>query len=1284
MARSLGQLTLDLILRAGGFETDMGRAARLAEREAKNIDRAIAGMRSRAVANVAGFVGAFVSAQAAVTAFNNAVTAADRLDELSAKLGISTEKLSAWGYAAKMTGTDLESVNTSLDKLSKSAAAALDAGSRQGKMFKALGVDVRDANGNLRAAEDLLPEIADGFKAIHNDTLEAAVAMELFGKSGAQMLEFLNLGSSGLDDMASRAKALGIVIDGETAAAAAKFKDEVDNLKAATQGVTTQIAAGMLPAVTDLTIGMSEYAAEGNNAVQVGEMLGGSLSLVASVAGVVAGSIRTVTVTIAELLNQASSWYEIAGNIATFGFAPGSVGGGLNRSASGWSTWLDTFKDEWFSKSSSANQFGDVRSNVTSLGGRELKLAEARMKLQKDAEERLLKLLGGDGNAAKNGADAAKKREAELRKLADAQAKWTEEIERTGAQLQGSLKVAEYERDQRLQQIAAALKYGTINEAQATEARAQAGEQYRRQTEDIERNLAAQRERADVMGRLRATMQEEIRLSAMSTEQRRIEEMVLRTLSDAKHQNVEVSEAEARAVVAAADAQIRANEAHVRSLEDLQHAGVNAFLDMTRAMGDFVGRGFKGVKDMWSQIKDAFKRGVSDVVAIMLNAKFVQPFQNWLSQLLGMGGQQGAGGIAMNGQGGLGAVMNNGFDRLLSGFSSLFGRGGAATTSIAQGVGSLLPDAVKAGAAMAQQAGASGGSGMFGAAGAAGSFAKAIPVIGWIYAGMQMAGNLYNKGWDVNGQRNDIAMGTLKTGDLGLAISAGMTLQLDRLLRSIGVGGKWASIISGSSLLAAAFGRKKPEVTGSGITGSYGFDGFNGQSYADIKQKGGWFRSDKKWTEFGAMDAELDRAFDTAATSVRDAAKKLAEQAGMDISAQLAGVSVSIGKMQLSSNAEEAQKQIEGVLDAMIETLSSKSIEAMGFGGLLDDGYKATEIMGALSSALALVTGEAGKLERSLTALEVEKVQLTVEWFEKFAKTAGTTLSEGIQKAIGLMEDYSSLIGGVRQQIATRGLNQYQKAQLDVELAYRAQVKQANELAKALGLSGARAEDLAAIEQLRALNMADLAAQYAKQAQNQNQQWLQDLGMSNLSPLRDDQKLAAGMASLREAVGAGDAQRAQKLAEQVLGLGRDLYASGADYNALYNQVTGLVGGMDVASMEELQGLTNEQLATLADLVSDLPSKIAQELAAVLVAPPTVTEPAPLPPAPTPAPPPPGGGGGGGYDSGYDAGYRDDPKIDRDRRMIELLSEIASSNAEMARGTELDRLDALNKSSRVGW
>lgn len=115
--RSLGSLTLDLVAKTVGFEQGMDRAARHADKRMKELER-----RAQAFGNVLGkgfasvatgiasFVGVTLSAQAAVQGFMQAVQAADRLDELSNKLQISTEQLSAWGYAAKLTGNDLETL----------------------------------------------------------------------------------------------------------------------------------------------------------------------------------------------------------------------------------------------------------------------------------------------------------------------------------------------------------------------------------------------------------------------------------------------------------------------------------------------------------------------------------------------------------------------------------------------------------------------------------------------------------------------------------------------------------------------------------------------------------------------------------------------------------------------------------------------------------------------------------------------------------------------------------------------------------------------------------------------------------------------------------------------------------------------------------------------------------------------------------------------------------------------------------------------------------------------
>lgn len=240
----------------------------------------------------------------------------------------------------------------------------------------------------------------------------------------------------------------------------------------------------------------------------------------------------------------------------------------------------------------------------------------------------------------------------------------------------------------------------------------------------------------------------------------------------------------------------------------------------------------------------------------------------------------------------------------------------------------------------------------------------------------------------------------------------------------------------------------------------------------------------------------------------------------------------------------------------------------------------------------------------------LERALRLIEEFGRAGESAGQTY----QRLAGIAVQYGNQQRDIQQRIVMAGLNDYQREQVNIELEYRAQIRQANELARAMGLSGARAEDLARIEQLRAIRMADVQ----RELEAEQRRMLTDLNLSDLSPLRDDQKLGESMRELRAAVAGGDMRRAEELAQTALGFGRNLFASGADYNALYAEVTALLRQVSGAS---LQGLGETQLDDIADLLVDLPENIARALfdQLYLLVPPA---PPPAPPAPPPAPPTP--------------------------------------------------------------
>ena len=323
-----------------------------------------------------------------------------------------------------------------------------------------------------------------------------------------------------------------------------------------------------------------------------------------------------------------------------------------------------------------------------------------------------------------------------------------------------------------------------------------------------------------------------------------------------------------------------------------------------------------------------------------------------------------------------------------------------------------------------------------------------------------------------------------------------------------------------------------------------------------------------------------------AARQVRGAATDLAKQLGVDLTRQLGAVRVDLGKLQLSADSTEAKAQLEAYLGDMTDRLYSEAVKAAGFDGQLDGYFQASDVFTALSASIALAVGNADELGRALNGLEVDKVNKAVDYFQDLASVAGTDLATQVEKVTGLLGNYASLMADVSTQLMTANLTQYQSQALSIERTYRQQVKSANDYAKALGLSGARAEDLAKIEALRATNMGKLQAQIDKDKKAMQY----GLSISDLSQLTDLEKLGEAMKELERAVAGGDTSAAQAAAQAALGFGRNLYACGQDYNSLYGRVTGLIDGMKVGDLNQPDGTS---MGALADAIEALPDNFSR-------------------------------------------------------------------------------------------
>ena len=233
-------------------------------------------------------LGAALSLGALVAAGKAALDTADNLSKLSQKTGISVESLSLLKPIAEQSGISLEGLAKGMQKLATAMVEAAGGSKEQVETFSRLGVSVKDAAGQLRPTEEVLLDLADAFAAMPDGAEKSALAVRLFGKSGVELIPFLNQGRAGIEQLKQKFKELGLEISGDTAKAAEKFNDTLDTVKQALSAIAMKVAEAALPALQKLADGLVAVASHGEEIMTVLRVLGEVIVTVLAVRGVAA------------------------------------------------------------------------------------------------------------------------------------------------------------------------------------------------------------------------------------------------------------------------------------------------------------------------------------------------------------------------------------------------------------------------------------------------------------------------------------------------------------------------------------------------------------------------------------------------------------------------------------------------------------------------------------------------------------------------------------------------------------------------------------------------------------------------------------------------------------------------------------------------------------------------------------------------------------------------------------------------------------------------------------
>lgn len=178
---------------------------------------------------------------------------------LSRVTGLSIKQSSQLRFAAEETGIEFKTLSTSTRLFAKNVSAAAPGTTKYRDLVKQLGFATRDAHGQLLPMSDLLSKVADRFKHMPDGPEKTALAMKLFGRSGADMIRLLNQGSSGLAKFAEESDKTGNSlsnVDGykKTLQAQREFH-------AATMGLQVTLGAALYPILTKLALFLTAHVA---------------------------------------------------------------------------------------------------------------------------------------------------------------------------------------------------------------------------------------------------------------------------------------------------------------------------------------------------------------------------------------------------------------------------------------------------------------------------------------------------------------------------------------------------------------------------------------------------------------------------------------------------------------------------------------------------------------------------------------------------------------------------------------------------------------------------------------------------------------------------------------------------------------------------------------------------------------------------------------------------------------------------------------------------------------
>lgn len=185
--------------------------------------------------------------KALISMTKEAASNADDLLTLASVTGMTTDSVQELNYMADLTDVSMDRIKDSLkettNKMQEAAAGTGDAYDA----YQRLGVEITNADGSLRSAQDVFYDTIDALGEIKNQTERDALAMDLMSESAQELNPLIDLGGEKMRAYAQEAHDMGYVLDNDALKSLQGVDDAYSRLQNTQEGVKNQLAAEFAP-----------------------------------------------------------------------------------------------------------------------------------------------------------------------------------------------------------------------------------------------------------------------------------------------------------------------------------------------------------------------------------------------------------------------------------------------------------------------------------------------------------------------------------------------------------------------------------------------------------------------------------------------------------------------------------------------------------------------------------------------------------------------------------------------------------------------------------------------------------------------------------------------------------------------------------------------------------------------------------------------------------------------------------------------------------------------------